>query len=570
MIKRITIIIIIAIVAIVGAIFFISSLDNHTNDKYADRQSKKPSSGNENKEIREANPSLDSIFDLAKQGEIPGGTIVVGETTADEVQESLGKPDETADTNVGLFLNYPSDGINVGITDNIVSDLRSSQDQFTAFDLDSIESYKKPDDIHYYRDDNNDQIILVYELSDDYVLKWVLPNPTGDSDNPHVDHVSLSKEINGDHVNEENSDGFADRGNKSISLDEKIGQMIFGGVNGTEMTAETKNTIKNYHVGGIILFGNNIEGKTQTVNFLNGMKTANAENPYPLLLGVDEEGGSVTRMPEGIKSLPSSRSIGALNNPNVSFNVGTILGKQMKALGFNLDFAPVLDVNSNPNNPVIGDRSFGDNPNIVTRLGIQTMKGIQNEGVISVIKHFPGHGDTGVDSHLELPKVNKSYKELSKLELVPFKKAISEGADVSMVAHILLPKIEETYPASMSKQVITGILRDDYNFNGVVITDDLTMGAITDHYNVADAAVQSVKAGADLLLVAHDPNLIAKVFDKLKAAVENGEISEDRIDESVERIINLKMKYELSDERTPIPNVQPINEEVEVILQKVS
>lgn len=379
------------------------------------------------------------------------------------------------------------------------------------------------------------------------------------------------------HLNEKIQDPESGVNNKfnlisdtRLSLDEKIGQMIFSGVDGTEMTDESKNIIQKYHVGGIILFGDNVKSITQTVNFLNELKTANADNPYPLLLGVDEEGGRVTRMPDEAKSLPSSRSIGELNDSSLSFEIGSILGEQMKALGFNLDFAPVLDVNSNPDNPVIGDRSFGNNPEVVTELGIQTMKGIQNEGIISVIKHFPGHGDTSEDSHLELPKVDKSYDELSKLELVPFKKAISENADVSMVAHILLPKIDEKYPASMSEKIITGILREDYDFDGVVITDDLTMGAITDHYNVADAAVQTVKAGGDILLVAHDPNLIATVFEKLKAAVEAGEISENRIDESVERITNLKAKYQLSDEKTPAPDFQYINEKVEAIMQKIS
>src|SRR5699024_10788918 len=175
---------------------------------------------------------------------------------------------------------------------------------------------------------------------------------------------------------------------------------------------------------------------------------------------------------------------------------------------------------------------------------------------------FPGHGDTGEDSHLELPKVDKNFEKLSKMELVPFKKAIASGADVGMIAHILLPQIDADYPASMSKKVITGILRKDYDFDGVVITDDLTMEAITDHYSVADAAVQSVKAGGDLLLVAHNPDLIGPVFDKLKEAVENGEISEDRIDKSVERITHLKEKYQLSDDKTTKPDFQPINEEV--------
>ncbi|WP_431801520.1 beta-N-acetylhexosaminidase [Halobacillus andaensis] len=553
MFKRMNIIIIISLIVLGAAFIFITFSDGDEKDK---QEGEQPPSGNGDGEGSE--PSLDTIFDLAEQGKIPDSPIVVGETTADDVQETWGEPEETDNTDAGLFLNYSSRDIDVGIAENIVSDVRSSEEKVTSFNLDTIKSYKKPDDTRYYQDEDHDQIILVYELSDDYVLKWVLPRPGDDADNPEVNHISLSKEIN----EGANSD--------DMSLDEKIGQMIFGGVNGTGMNADTWKLIEEYHVGGLILFGHNIESATQTVDFLNDMKTANRGNPYPLLLGVDEEGGSVTRMPDEGESLPTSRLIGKLNDPEVAFNAGTILGEQMKALGFNLDFAPVLDVNSNPNNPVIGDRSFGDNPEIVTRLGIQTMKGIQSEGVISVIKHFPGHGDTGVDSHLELPQVDKSYEELTKLELVPFKKALSEGADVSMIAHILLPQIDKVYPASMSKEVITGMLREGYNFDGVVITDDLTMGAITDHYNVADAAVETVKAGGDLLLVAHDPDLVVTVFDELKAAVENGEISEDRIDESVERITHLKEKYQLSNEKTPAPDFQPINEKVEEILQKVS
>ncbi|MFG6150281.1 beta-N-acetylhexosaminidase [Halobacillus sp. B23F22_1] len=563
MFKRITIIIIVGFIALLAACIFINFSDRDGNENQAGEQSNNSSQDNENEESGESEPSLDTIFSLAKQGEIPDSTIVVGETSAEEVKEKWGAPEKDENTDAGLFLKYPSHEIDVGTEEGIVAELRSSQETMTSFDLDAIKSYQKPDDTRYYQDEDYDHIILVYDLSDDYVLKWVMPKPDDDADNPKVDHISLSKKISGG----ENS---ADISTADMSLDEKIGQMIFGGVEGTGMNADTREMIKNYHVGGLILFGHNIESAAQTVNFLNEMKTTNAENPYPLLLGVDEEGGSVTRMPDEVKSLPTSRSIGELNDPEVAFQAGTILGEQMQALGFNLDFAPVLDVNSNPNNPVIGDRSFGGSPEIVTPLGIQTMKGIQNKGVISVIKHFPGHGDTGVDSHLELPMVNKSYEELSELELVPFKKAISEGADVSMIAHILLPQIDKKSPASMSKEVITGMLRDDYNFDGVIITDDLTMGAITEHYSVADAAVQSVKAGGDLLLVAHNPALVVTVFEELKAAVDSGEISEERINESVERIIHLKEKYQLSDDKTPDPDFQPINEKVEEILEKVS
>lgn len=567
--KRIIIIVMIAIIALGAAFLFIRSSGDDMNDQEADQQSKNPQTGHE-KEDQDPETALEAIFNDAGQGEMVDNAIVVGQTSAEDVKESWGEPNKTTDTDAGRFLNYPSYDSDVGVTDDTVSDMRSSNETFTSLDLDTIKTYKKPDDTRYYQDEGNDQMILVYDLSGDYVLKWIFPKPTDDSDNPNVDHISLSKEMSNESGNNTKDEDGSETDVDDMSLDEKIGQMIFSGVDGTEMTAETQNTIEKYHVGGIILFGENIESTSQTVNLLNDVKAANADNPSPLLLGVDEEGGSVTRMPDEVKSLPTSRSIGAQNDPDLAFDAGNILGEQMEALGFNLDFAPVLDVDSNPDNPVIGDRSFGDNPDIVTEMGIQEMNGIQDEGIISVVKHFPGHGDTGEDSHLELPKVNKSYEELSQLELVPFKKAISDSADVTMVAHILLPEIGADNPASMSKNVITDILRKDSDFGGVVVTDDLTMGAITENYDVADAAVQTVKAGGDLLLVAHNPDLIGSVFDNLKAAVENGEISEDRIDESVERITHLKEKYKLSDEKTPKPDFQPINEKVDALLQEVS
>jgi beta-N-acetylhexosaminidase len=239
---------------------------------------------------------------------------------------------------------------------------------------------------------------------------------------------------------------------------------------------------------------------------------------------------------------------------------------ELNAFGFNLDFAPVLDVNSNPNNPVIGDRSFGNDASVVSRLGTKTMKGIQSQGVISVIKHFPGHGDTSVDSHLELPTVNKSFGQLKEVELVPFAHAIENGADIVMAAHILLPKIDSEYPASMSKPILTGILRDDLGFDGVILTDDMTMGAITENFEIGRAAVQSVKAGSDIILVAHDYENVVATFKALKAAVESGEISEKRIDESVTRILQLKKKYDVRGEQIQAVNTNELNQTIRILL----
>lgn len=355
-----------------------------------------------------------------------------------------------------------------------------------------------------------------------------------------------------------------------MTLDEKIGQMLVAGVNGTQMDESTKNLIQKHKVGGFIFFSDHLKGPEQTVQFLNQLKEANADNPLPLLLSVDEEGGNVTRLPGGLAHFPTNQIIGNANNPDVSYEVGTILGKGLKEFGFNLDFAPVLDVNSNPENPIISARSFSPDPDIVSELGIQTMKGIQSQNILSSIKHFPGHGDTSVDSHLALPVVNKSLEELESLELIPFKRAIDDGADLIMVAHILLPELDDTYPSSLSKAIVTDLLRKKLNYKGVVITDDMTMKAVADNYGMGEAAVLSVKAGSDLILIAHDAHKARTAMEALKAAVKNGEISEERIDESVKRIINLKQKYDLKDTQTGEVDLTELNQAIKSVNSKIS
>ena len=355
----------------------------------------------------------------------------------------------------------------------------------------------------------------------------------------------------------------------TMSLDEKIGQMIFAGITGTTMDTNTKNLLTKYKVGGIIFYKDNLIDPTQAVQLLNQMKSE-SDQKVPLLLGVDQEGGRVTRLPGGLINFPTNKEIGAINNSQFSYHVGTMLGKELKEFGFNLDFAPVLDINSNPNNPVIGDRSYGNNSEIVSKLGIQTFKGIQSQNIIPTIKHFPGHGDTSVDSHLELPIVNKSLQQLKELELIPFEQAINSGADVVMVAHILLPKLDAAFPSSMSKNIITGILRKQLDYSGVVITDDMTMKAIIDHYSIGRAAVESVKAGSDIILVGHDYNNIVETISSLKIAVQKGEITEQRINESVSRILKLKKKYEINNSKVKNANIEEINQSIKKLLDEYS
>ncbi|MEJ8304887.1 beta-N-acetylhexosaminidase [Saccharibacillus sacchari] len=331
-----------------------------------------------------------------------------------------------------------------------------------------------------------------------------------------------------------------------MTLDEKIGQMLIAGVNGTKLRAEDRALLHDYGVGGVILYANNIDSAAQTQSLIASIQAANPDEKRPLFVSVDQEGGRVARL-KGVDKIPTAGNVGKQNDAAYARSIGEQLGDQLLSQGFNLDYAPVLDVNSNPDNPVIGDRSFGSSAALVSKLGIAVMQGLESKKIIPVVKHFPGHGDTSVDSHISLPVVNKSLGDLDKLELIPFKKAISEGADVVMIAHILLPKLDSKYPSSLSKAVITDLLRERLGFGGVVITDDLTMGAITENYGLGEAAVHAVQAGSDILLVAHGADNAISVIEAVKQAVASGQISEQRIDESVTRILALKQKYLLND-----------------------
>ncbi|QNU66693.1 beta-N-acetylhexosaminidase [Ruminiclostridium herbifermentans] len=354
---------------------------------------------------------------------------------------------------------------------------------------------------------------------------------------------------------------------KNLSLDEKIGQLVIVGVDGYFNNENSRQLIEKYHVGGFIFFKRNIQNSDQMLSLLNSLKETNAVNKLPLFLSIDEEGGRISRMPDEFLKLPSNQKIGEHDNEFISYQIGTILGEQLKMYGFNMDFAPVLDINSNPKNPVIGDRSFGSEPNIVTKLGIQTMMGLQEQNIISVVKHFPGHGDTSEDSHKSLPVVNSDLNRLNSFELIPFNAAIENNAEVIMVAHILLPKIDAENPASLSETIITELLRKNMNFNGVVITDDFTMGAIEKNYEIGKAAVKSIQAGCDIVLVCHDFHKQETVIKAIKDAVLNGQISIERINQSIERIIRLKHKYRISDMPVKTVDPQSINKKIMQVLQ---
>ena len=352
-----------------------------------------------------------------------------------------------------------------------------------------------------------------------------------------------------------------------LSTDEKIGQLVLVGMEGTKPDDVTRMLIEEYHVGGFIFYKDNIQDAKQVLDLINGLKTANQNEPVPLFLSVDEEGGRVSRMPGELAKLPTARKIGNTDSEELAGQIGGIIGRELSGFGLNLDFAPVLDVNSNPDNPVIGDRAFGTKPEIVSRMGIAAMKGIREQGVIPVVKHFPGHGDTSVDSHLGLPVVEHDLTRLRKLELVPFKQAIQEGADVVMIAHLLMPKLDPEHPASFSKAVIDDLLRQELGYEGTVISDDMTMGAIVEHYDIGDAAVQFVQAGGNIVLVGHDEEKEKQVIQALRDAVSSGTLSAETLDERVYNVLKLKQKYNLTNEPAQGPDIKQLNRDISNILK---
>lgn len=344
-----------------------------------------------------------------------------------------------------------------------------------------------------------------------------------------------------------------------MSLDEKIGQLLILGIEGREIGELDILSINQHKVGGFILFGRNVTDKDQLLNLINSLKEENSGERVPLFISIDEEGGRVSRLSGIFTNLNRPYGLGTINDPDLSYEYGKVLGRKLKEFGFNMNFAPVLDINSNPKNPVIGDRAYGNSADLVKIHALAVMKGIKDESIIPVGKHFPGHGDTGVDSHLELPMVNKTYEELQAQELIPFKAAIDDGIDMIMVAHILYPQLDDL-PASMSKVLMGDILRNKLGFEGVIISDDMTMGAIAENYSIEEASLKFLINGGDIVLVGHGVDNPSLVIDRIKKAVENNELSIDDIDRKVYRILKLKERYSLNSNIIENVNIEEVNE----------
>ncbi|WP_062350194.1 beta-N-acetylhexosaminidase [Bacillus kwashiorkori] len=332
-----------------------------------------------------------------------------------------------------------------------------------------------------------------------------------------------------------------------MDIRKKVGQLLVIGFSGKTVPKEVKQLIHDYHIGAIILFGRNIGTPKEVLALTTElqMEAKKAEYRHPLLICVDQENGVVRRLGEGATIFPGAMTIGASGKAENAYKIGLASGKELKALGINWNLAPVLDVNNNPHNPVIGVRSFGESPEKVAEFGRASMQGMQAAKVVTTLKHFPGHGDTNVDSHLDLPIINHSMDRLEAVELKPFRASIEAGADTVMTAHVYFPSIEQEHglPATLSKKVITGLLREKLQFDGVITTDCMEMNAIANGVGTEKGAVEALKAGVDFVMISHTTSKQVGAISEIIKAIESGELSESRIDESIARINKLKEKY---------------------------
>lgn len=327
------------------------------------------------------------------------------------------------------------------------------------------------------------------------------------------------------------------------SLEEKIGQLFICGFHSLEADEQILTLVKDYHVGGTVYFRRNIESVPQLAALSSALQRLPRNHAdVPLFIAIDQEGGMVARLDhEGMSRIPGNMSLGAADDLSLTEATARLAAKEMLALGINFNFAPCIDVNNNPANPVIGVRSFGENPLKVAEHGVAAITGYQQQGVIATAKHFPGHGDTAVDSHRGLASVPHDKERLNAVELLPFRHAITAGVDAIMTAHVIFPAFEpDGIPATLSRKVLTDLLRTELGYQGVIVTDCLEMHAISKESGIAEGAVQSIEAGADLVLVSHTLRDQIAAIKAVKTAVKEGRITEERINQSVERVLRLK------------------------------
>jgi beta-N-acetylhexosaminidase len=333
----------------------------------------------------------------------------------------------------------------------------------------------------------------------------------------------------------------------SMSLQEQVGQLLVAGFWGTAPSPEIIDLIQNDRIGGIILFSRNVQDAQQVLELTHSLQmiAKTAGHPAPLLIAIDQENGMVQRLGQGTTQFPGSMALGATGSEQVVYDVAQATGRELKALGINMNLAPVVDVNNNPANPVIGVRSYGEDPHQVALLAAASVRGYRAAGVISDLKHFPGHGDTAVDSHLALPTISSTLEQLEAIELVPFRSGIEAGADSVMIAHISFPAVthQEALPATVSSAIVQRLLRERLRFEGVIISDCMEMNAVAETIGTEPAAVMALQAGIDLVLVSHTYVRQRGSIKAIKSALQVGDLSPEIVRQAAERVLGLKDRF---------------------------
>jgi beta-N-acetylhexosaminidase len=324
-------------------------------------------------------------------------------------------------------------------------------------------------------------------------------------------------------------------------LADRVGGLFILGFEGTKADELPADLIA--QSAGVILFRRNLKNAVQLRALTDAIRAIPRADGLASLIAIDQEGGQVSRLAGFGTTTPSAMALGAARDPSLTESMYRLIGDELAALGINLNFAPVSDVNNNPDNPVVGTRSFGDDPAAVSLHVRAAVRGLRAAGIAATAKHFPGHGDTTVDSHLDLPNIPHGLGRMRMVELVPFVGAIAERVDVIMTAHVLFPAVEQTpVPATLSRSILTGLLRDELGFDGVVCTDCMEMSAIVAHYTPEEAAAAAVMAGADLVLFSHTVDRTRAAQDAVAAAVRAGTISEERVQSSLDRVRKLRAR----------------------------
>lgn len=350
---------------------------------------------------------------------------------------------------------------------------------------------------------------------------------------------------------------------EELTLQEKLGQMFLIGANNKYIDQELKEMIVDYKVGGVILYRKNYDSYQDMLTFINDLKELNRENNrIPLFIAIDQEGGRCNRMPKEFENLLSPTSITRKKDIELVKRASKITAKMLVQSGINLNFAPVLDIKRFEDSHPIGNRCYGETVEEVCEYGITAMKKLKEEGMLAVVKHFPGHGATVTDSHMFLPIIKKKISFLEKNDMIPFKQAIQDEADAMMVGHLLVKGFSRIYPASLSKKCVIDYIRNKLGYQGLILTDDLKMRAIQLIYGSTHATKLAFSAGNDIIINRSNYSSIIRTIQAILKQSEKDRKIVDRIDDSVNRILEIKIKYKLTDERATGCDIEKINQEI--------